>query len=418
MPASNLDAAFPRRKWDWLRTTVRAELERRPDASSVTVAASGLSDDERATIKWLLKLPALPEQDVRVSVARLDRALSEKTDAGLPTRLLLETLDGTLDDIPHSKQADKQARLDVWARAGGHPAVAAEPALQRWLEQEKLRRALPAEPKVRALLLQDALAVLLALPAKPRIALTVLAATTLGSAHALDEGPLPSLILRALASRVGGPLPENREQERTLWKTFGIVPDELSSRVLVHGLRPEGSGALAHILRIAADAGTPCVITLQQLDRHQTEDGGRLTPAGIPVWICENVAVIWSAAEALGPTCPPMICVEGWPSAAAVRLVNDVAAGGSAMRYHGDFDKSGLEITSYLTTLGAVPWRMAANDYSPAVAVRPRLSPVNGDQLTCPWDPSLASAVRVIARQLEEEHVITELIGDLANARC
>ncbi|WP_194923408.1 TIGR02679 family protein [Catenulispora pinisilvae] len=417
MPPPDLDTAFPRHKWDWLRTAVRAELERRPDATAVTVAASGLSDDQRATIKWLLKLDAPPQQDIRVSLARLDRALTEKTDAGLPTRILLEALDGELDDIPRFKQADKQSRLDVWANIGAHPAVATAPALQQWLEQERLRRALPADPHVRALLLQDALTVLQTLPAQPRIALTVLAATTLGSAHALDEGPLPGLILRGLAARTGGPLPENREQERALWNTFGIVPDELSSRVLVHGLRPEGSGALAQILRIAADAGTPCVITLQQLDRHQDQAGGQLTSAGQPVWICENVAVIWSAAEALGSACPPIICVEGWPSAAAVRLVNHVAAGGSEMRYHGDFDKSGLEITNYLTTLGAVPWRMAADDYNAAVAVRPRLSAMDGDQLTCQWDRDLPAAMRTVARQLEEEHVIAVLVEDLANTR-
>lgn len=43
---------------------------------------------------------------------------------------------------------------------------------------------------------------------------------------------------------------------------------------------------------------------------------------------------------------------------------------------------------------------------------------MDGEQPICPWDAGLTSVVRATARQLEEEHVIVELVTDLANARC
>lgn len=412
-PTPELDAAFPRHKWSWLRATVRVALEQRPDAVSVTLPAADLSDEEKATIRWLLKLPAAPEHDLRISLARLDKALVDRTDARMPTRALLAVLDGELADLPQQRRQASQAHDEVWIRAADHDAVAEEPILRKWLEDEQRRGAMRSDPALRRRLLHDALAVLKHLPITPRTALTVLSANVLGQAHALDPGPLSSLILRALALRGSQPLPTSREEERWLWTDFGVVPDELSSRVLTHGFRPAGTSPLAQILNIASAEGTPSVITLQQLDRHFLNQTDPLLPEGATVWMCENVAVIWTAAEKLGPGCPPILCVEGWPSAAAVRLITHLATAGVLMSHHGDFDKSGLEIVNYLIALGAKPWRMTAADFTDAAARLPHLPRLDNVLPENIWDDNLAQDMRMAAVQLEEEHLVIELINEL-----
>ncbi|WP_255431382.1 DUF2399 domain-containing protein [Amycolatopsis sp. WAC 01416] len=56
------------------------------------------------------------------------------------------------------------------------------------------------------------------------------------------------------------------------------------------------------------------------------------------VSVCENPIVLASAADELGPGCPPLVCVNGQPSAAVWRLLDLLAAKGAGFRYHGDFD--------------------------------------------------------------------------------
>ena len=86
---TTLDAAFPMTRWAWLRTHVRKELESRPDAVAVTLPTSGLSTEEHDVLRWLLRLGNIPPTKLRIVLARLDRALAERTDAGLGTRDLL-----------------------------------------------------------------------------------------------------------------------------------------------------------------------------------------------------------------------------------------------------------------------------------------------------------------------------------------
>ena len=60
------------------------------------------------------------------------------------------------------------------------------------------------------------------------------------------------------------------------------------------------------------------------------------------VWVCENPSVVEEAAEKLGARCAPLICVEGRPSVAATPLLGALSRCGTELRYHGDFDWSGL----------------------------------------------------------------------------
>ena len=83
-------------------------------------------------------------------------------------------------------------------RRASHPALARHPPLKIWLADERRTGRLPASPSARSQVLSDALAVLSSLP-DPGTGPARLASRMLGHAHALDDGPVPAAVLRALA---------------------------------------------------------------------------------------------------------------------------------------------------------------------------------------------------------------------------
>jgi hypothetical protein len=56
------------------------------------------------------------------------------------------------------------------------------------------------------------------------------------------------------------------------------------------------------------------VLTLRELGAVTSLACGPLA------FTCENPDVIAAVADALGPACPPLVCSEGWPSTACLRL--------------------------------------------------------------------------------------------------
>ena len=122
----------------------------------------------------------------------------------------------------------------------------------------------------------------------------------------------------------------------------GIVADELSTTALAMNLPVVGSEPLARLLAIARECGEPVVLTLRQLTRQT------VAFASAPVFVCENPAVVLAAANARGAECPPLVCVNGQPTAAVLRLLTTLTDAGCALRYHGDFDWGGLRIANLL----------------------------------------------------------------------
>lgn len=408
--------AFPMDRWAWLRQEVRAHLERRPDAARVTIATTGLDQATVRSLCWLLELSAPLPADLNIKLRHLDRALATRTDWGLTTRELLEVLDGRLDDHRAARRRTLDAAEAMWTSLAEHPQVAASSALQRWLAGEAMLGALPADVTVRNKLLDDALAVLAEVPAAKGKTVTRLAADALGPAHALDKGPLAGVVLRALTYVHDQP-PTALAQPRKLWELAGLKPDDLSSRVLLAGLRATGTTPLESVLRIHADHGAPAVITLRQIQTYLEKEGEPLLRTPTRVWACENVAVIVEATNTLGPHCPPLICVEGWPSQAATTLLQHLYVHGADIAYHGDFDWEGLAITDLMIRLGAQPWRMDQHSYLDAVTrikKLPELLPPDNVTPDYLWAPGLAPTMARAAKRVEEEHVIDDLLDDLA----
>jgi uncharacterized protein (TIGR02679 family) len=407
-------------QWRWLTRTVRAAWEADLSRTRVRIELGGLDERTAAAMADFLGWPTHRTGHVTVSLTRLDTLLLESgLRAGLAPCLV--AVGGQLLDEAGERRARRAARQvaddEVWSAAHAHDACRRHPALLQWLAAERRAGKLPADPRVRARALRDALTVLALLP-HPGTSLGRLASRVLGSAHGLDSGAVPATVLRGVAHLAGLPgVPADAAGQRALWASVGVARDSVSSTVLVLNLRLPGDGPLPVTLAVNADHGIPVRLTLDQLQRYL--DGPvPLPPGSGPISVCENPSVVEAAAERLGAAALPLVSVEGRPSVAAVRLVAHLLEAGCELRYHGDFDWPGLAIAAEVIRFGAVPWRMQTGDYLAALPSHPELPrlPAAPPNASSPWDVQLAKAMQVHGRQVEEEHVIEEMLTDLAGS--
>ncbi len=392
-----------------------------------TVSLSGLDEVERDAVAGLLGLASRPGPGARIRLDRIDRALRDSRFA-LGLAAAMEKLGGPLRDRPAERAADEAAWDELWAgaleRMLRRPEVERDErraALDGYLRDLRagglLRRFAGAGGASEAARLLDAVAEILSALApgeegcEDTVRRRILAADRLGSSHALDDGsPVAALTLRALAALAGAPPPRSAGERRALWEWAGVVPDDLSCDVLVHGLSPRGEGLLPEHLRRFAAAGQPVRLTLRQLS------GAVLRlPAGTVVHGFENPALVAVAADRQGGDCRPLVCLAGMASTAALQLLAQLVDGGAVVRYHGDFDWGGVRIANALRRrIDFEPWRFTAPDYRAAVAEGGSHPPLDGTPVPAAWDPELAPAMERAGAAVEEEAVIDPLVEDLA----
>lgn len=310
--------------------------------------------------------------------------------------------------ILHAEARNREER--AWEEAYA-PLVSLDAELAPWVERirrDGLVRRLARTPEAAAPLVESAVRALRALPASPPTARATFAAQNLSGAHALDEGtPLATLVLSGIRCLTGFPDGSGAQWRREAWASAGLLKDDLSSTVLTLNLR--GTPALDWM----ADAGEPAVLTLRSLTRLAPVAS---VPAAGTVYICENPAVLSAAADTLGPACPPMVCLQGQPSAAALTLLRELSMRGARLLYHGDFDWGGVRIAGALArSVSWRPWRYTAADYRAAVTAVTEAPDLPGPSAATPWDPALAVALAERGVRVEEEAVLDDLLTDLGS---
>ena len=262
----------------------------------------------------------------------------------------------------------------------------------------------------------DFVAVLDLLPADDA-PLPVLAEKATGRTKALSTGPLPALVLRALAAREGVPPPVEPAERQALYDGVGVLVDDLASTVLVLNVRCAPGPGLPDSLNAAADLGAPRRVMLYELVRFPLSwvvGGGGA--GGGPVFVCENPSVLRAAASRLGVRCASLVCTEGQPSAAATRLLRAAVAAGARLAWRNDFDYAGLRMTATaIARYGAAPWRMGVSDLRAAVRrVDPgRVEPLRGVPCETPWDPGVAAELAALGHAVMEERLVDVLLADL-----
>lgn len=362
-----------------------------------TLTLPAPTDGERRAIDRLLGQRS-QGPTLRIALAALDRALVEAHGLGL--RATVSRRFGPLRDRAAEREAAATAIEAALAPALAS-RLASEPFFDdwlAWLRQFFVTRLLRSEQLDHV---ARAVAVLEALPADDE-PIAHFASRVAGGTKALDGTPLERMVLTALAQREGIERPDSAEPRRALWERHGVVPDDLAAQVLVLNLSTTGDGLVDRIARLAAAAGIPLRLTLHQLNVAPP------TLAAVPIYICENPAVLRMAAERLGPRSATLVATEGQPSSALWRLLRGA---GGPICVHADFDAAGLHIASaVMARLGALPWRFGVADYRSA----PKDNRVaEATMPPTPWSPGLAQAMAGGLR-VEEEQVVEGLLADLA----
>lgn len=409
-------AVFRSSRFQALLARAHDVLEKRDGALSGMFTLKDLDAEEAQHVRGFLgREPGSRPDQVKVHLEHLDTVVRDGYGLGL-----LELFDALGDPVRFRSQARREAE-DLRERILA-PALASplndQPWFRSWLEHRDTRSAITQRVTAKDTeSLAHAVQVLEAVDAHGSLAtgsgtapllLQDLAVHATGDTKALNNRTaLSRLVLPALAARRGTTRPDDKdaEENRALWEENDVVQDDLASRVLVLNLPAEGP-VLGAWMTEAADHGVPLQVTLHQLVRFPP------VPTARVIHVCENPAVLRKAAEELGAASAPLICTEGWPSAAFHRIASAAVTAGARLRYHGDFDWAGVHIAErILARYGAEPWRMSAADYLGHVPTESR--ELRGTERATPWDPALCEAMRERGTVLFEESVGSVLVGDL-----
>ncbi|WP_413807157.1 TIGR02679 family protein [Streptomyces sp. OE57] len=388
----------------WLLDRIRRRMERAEPLTGPVILAAP-TDGERAAAERLLGRAPGGGRSLSIRLDAVDTILrrSGVSPDGLATAVI--ALTGPVTLLSDARRREADAWHDAYTPLAG--LCSERPELTDWGEHIRvsgLIRRLARGPETARALLASAATALRSLPTDPAVSLPAFAARTLGDAHALDDGtPLATLVHSGIRALTGFPDGTGAEWRREAWASAGLLKDALSSTVLTLGLR--GTPALDW----ATGTGEPAVLTLRQLTRTPP----RTTPP--VVHICENPTVLATAADTYGPACPPLICLQGQPSAAALTLLRHLHSHRAKLLYHGDFDWGGIRIaTALLRRVPWRPWRYTTADYRAAAGRSPMAPSLTGIPATAPWDPDLRAALSELGVRVEEETVLDDLLTDLA----
>ena len=392
----------------WLVSRVRRRMER-GESLDTSVTLTDATAGQRVAAQRLLGRPPMPGRALTVSLSTLDRLLRESgvCPGGLEAAVIALT-GGVIDRKARMAEFDRS-----WQRVFEplYEAVEQKPRLSPWLAEVRrsgLVRRLAESPERAQPLLDQLAAIVLSLPAGGE-PLGRFAARVAGRAHALDDGePLATLALGAARALSGLESGGGAEWRREVWASVGLLRDEVSATVLTLGLPGDSRSATGKALSALHEAGQPAVLTLRQVVRDEIRAGAPL------VFVCENPVVVATAADELGAACAPLVCTGGQPSAAVMHLLRQLASTGTELAYHGDFDWGGIRIGNVVfDRLPARLWRFDAASYQ-AVAGRQRGLRLRGSPVSATWDPELRPSLEVTGYAIEEEHVLDELLADLA----
>ncbi|MFC3451384.1 DUF2399 domain-containing protein [Amycolatopsis speibonae] len=339
---------------------------------------------------------------------RLQDLAARLAEHQLTVRSLVESLCGPIEpDRARRDRAQSVVVAELERTAGSLAAVGVpSPVVEQWLADTGLPR--PGEGVLAALAEQVGEVMTQLQGIEGKIRLAQLAADVLNDAHALDSDRiLGRAVARLLAIVHELPRPQRAGRAwRAAWAAAGVVCDGVSSRVLVLNLPLTGDAPAA--LLCAAAPGEPIWLTLRSLI-------GNWTASAVDVFVCENPTVAEAAADALGASCPPLVCTDGIASGAALDLLAGLSGAGCVIRARADFDPSGFIIAGQVLSVAprALSWRFDVPTYAYE-------SGTSGDQVVTEGleaaVAALADGYRTVNAPVHEERMLATLLDDLRHS--
>ncbi len=346
------------------------------DVGGQVVIADSTVDERRALASFLGKAPFQTET-IKVRLRDVDAALRQSgfactlpdvLHAFLPEQLLITRKEQRAIHTTHQNdflsalqtvisQVGEETRSYRWLTQGQHGV--------EWLYARN-KNISKDEQEQQLRIVQRVAQALNALPSpeKPE-RLALFAQRISGNPHALDTNTSAGrLFLLALSDLTNtskhvqqdgndheevASLPsQDRIQELRLYAGVGLRVDTISSHVavfhLLEAIDHKGQiDALSYVSR-----NRVLVLPLRQIIEWQA-----IVPAQHRIYVCENPQVFEEVVEhqkSDGSTLPTLICTSGWPSVAALMLLDLLLAQSvnNMLYYSGDFDIKGLQIAAYL----------------------------------------------------------------------
>ncbi len=204
--------------------------------------------------------------------------------------------------------------------------------------------------------------------------LALFAQRTSGDPHALDSNrPAGRLLLLALSDLSNDATPpQERAHALRLYNDVGLLVDTISSSVAVFNL----TGAITRsgeIDPLPQTAGARVLL----LPQRQLLEWSSAQAACADIYVFENPQVFEEVIDALlrqdrHGVLPTLVCTAGWPSVAALLLLDQLLASSpeNILHYSGDFDLKGLQIAAHLLARypgRCQPWRFDPEAYLQAL---------------------------------------------------
>jgi uncharacterized protein (TIGR02679 family) len=343
-----------------------------------TAIVEGVTSREAEALSGFLGVSVARGATIRLTAAGFTKALAKTRFHGIDPVELLKAISplplGTNQEADASRQ---EAQTQWLATRTGSTAFLAWLGLE-WNRPHSMLRRMWTEAQNEVKNALQASSILgretddvgkawdaLPLPTGTRERLPVFATSLLQDPHAFDVGTFRGrLLMRALASRRGRAVPETAEERAAVLAHFGVLPDDVSSRVLISGLSATlRSGGTHPGWEGFRQVGSPFYATVADLCQIQ----GISAPDRC-VWVLENPTVFMAMQEKAAEHDIPtgLVCTAGQPDLACWLVLDDLVTSGFTLRYAGDFDPEGLLMAQRMLQRYGDDcrlWHMSVEDY-------------------------------------------------------
>lgn len=243
----------------------------------------------------------------------------------------------------------------------------------------------------------------------------VFAARITGNPHGLDKGEVfGKLFYSAILHILGIDTGDYRsEKMREVFRQAGLEDDDLSSNVIVAGLKTEREDPMEGLFESARVNLTPLILPLrffeQKIEWYPFSE----------VYVVENPTVMSAILDAWDePGLPPIVCTSGQPSVAALKLLDAFSAAGTKICYSGDFDGKGLEIgvglyNRYKEVFAPLLFDTLTYESSIAGTKLSEEQRKRVDSLEIPWDSDLRKALLRRGYVVYQEALVKRMIDSL-----